>query len=292
MQMLPECAGCLERLIRQTASLATSAPALQQQAADAALAQVRRESRPGAIPALLANRFHRTIAAITGNDDPFAGRKSAETALLARLARDAAPRYGRDLASLFQLAVLGNAVDFFRDEAEVSRQVQTDVEFAVNHLPRLHQRLAASPGLLLYLADNAGEQHFDQFLLQGLRGLGWQVVYVVKGGPIQNDLTRADLVASGLAEHLKPVADTGARTVGLALDECSVAFRELYARADLIVAKGMGHFETMSHLGDPRVFFLLQAKCRPVAQALGVPHFAFALAHAADITLDKPGEMY
>jgi uncharacterized protein with ATP-grasp and redox domains len=39
----------------------------------------------------------------------------------------------------------------------------------------------------------------------------------------------------------------------------------------------MGHFETMSHLTDPRLFFLLQAKCSPVAQALGVPRGSFVL---------------
>ena len=37
----------------------------------------------------------------------------------------------------------------------------------------------------------------------------------------------------------------------------------------------MGHFETMSHLADPRLFFLLQAKCAPVAQALGVEQNTF-----------------
>ena len=74
--------------------------------------------------------------------------------------------------------------------------------------------------------------------------------------------------------------DTGARTVGLDLDEASPGFRELYAAARLIVAKGMGHFETMSHLADPRVWFLLQAKCAPVAQALGVDRNAFVFGRA------------
>jgi hypothetical protein len=284
MRMLSECDGCLARLIRQTVELATPDPQIQARAEAAASDQVRRESHPEAIPALLANRFHRTIQTITGNPDPFAARKDAETALLSRLAAATAPGFDADLASLVRLAVLGNAVDFFRDEAEVSRQMRLPVEFAIDHLPRFRARLAQAPGLLLYLADNAGEQHFDRFLLQGLRERGWQVLYVVKGGPIQNDLTREDLAASGLAADLKPVVDTGARTVGLVLEECSPAFQDLYRQADLIVAKGMGHFETMSHLADPRLFFLLQAKCRPVAQALGIPRLAFALAHAAEIT--------
>jgi uncharacterized protein with ATP-grasp and redox domains len=63
--------------------------------------------------------------------------------------------------------------------------------------------------------------------------------------------------------------------VGLDLNAVSPGFRKLYEDARLIVAKGMGHFETMSHQSDPRVWFLLQAKCAPVAQALGVEVNAF-----------------
>ena len=47
------------------------------------------------------------------------------------------------------------------------------------------------------------------------------------------------------------MVDTGARTVGLELDGVSPSFRELFAAARIIVAKGMGHFETMSHLPRP-----------------------------------------
>ena len=77
--------------------------------------------------------------------------------------------------------------------------------------------------------------------------------------------------------------DTGARSVGLVLAETSAAFQEAFHRARLIVAKGMGHFETLGHTGDPRLFFLLQAKCRPVAQALGVRQGNFVFAHAQNI---------
>jgi uncharacterized protein with ATP-grasp and redox domains len=50
------------------------------------------------------------------------------------------------------------------------------------------------------------------------------------------------------------------------------------------VAKGMGHFETLGHLPDPRLFFLLQAKCLPVAQALGVSRGSFIFARALEIS--------
>lgn len=276
MEIRPECEDCLKRLVELTVAQATADPALQEQARQAALEIIVRELQPEAIPAAIANQFHHAIMAISGNPDPFAARKAAETAYLGRLHREIAANYGDDLESLLKLAAAGNAIDFFRDEAEVTKELTTRVEFGLSEMEFFSRRLAGPRGLLLYLADNAGEQFFDAPLVAHLRRLGWRVQYVVKPGPIQNDLTRKELEASGLGKQLEPVADTGARTVGLDLEQASPAFRELYQKAGLILAKGMGHFETLSGMPDSRLYFLLQAKCNPVALALGVARRSFA----------------
>lgn len=280
MTIQPECYDCLLRLVHLTVGLAGGGPEKEKQAQEASLSIIRREFRDGAIPAAIANLFHRAIREVTGNPDPFSDRKNAETAFLGRMHARIAASYHEDLDSLLRLAVVGNAIDFFREEEEVTREILSQVRWTRADLGPLRRRLENGPGLLLYLADNAGEQFFDLPLVRYLRALGWQVLYVVKGSPIQNDLTRADLQAACLGEALEPVTDTGAATVGLALPEAGAAFQELYRHADLILAKGMGHFETMSHLEDPRLFFLLQAKCSPVARALGVDRRAFVLQQA------------
>ncbi|MDI6854457.1 MAG: ARMT1-like domain-containing protein [Deltaproteobacteria bacterium] len=274
-KIFPQCRACLELLVDLAVGLATADPALQEKARRQALAIIEEDFHPEAISAVIANRFHLAIQEITGNPDPFLARKQAETAELAALFRQLSPAFNDDLESLLQLAVTGNAIDFFRDKTEVQRDMRAGAVLRLSHLPRFRQILQKPPGLILYLADNAGEQFFDEPLVSHLRTSGWQVVYAVKAGPIQNDVTREDLTASGMEERLQPVADTGARTVGLLLDEISPAFRELYDAADIIIAKGMGHFETMSRLADPRLFFLLQAKCAPVAAALKVPEGSF-----------------
>jgi uncharacterized protein with ATP-grasp and redox domains len=284
MRIQEECRDCLIRLVELTVNLATQDPELRNTSKDAALAIIAEEFAPEAIPALIANRFHQEIKRLTGNPDPFRPHKEAETAFLERHFRTVSATFPESLESLLKLAVLGNAVDFFRTPDEVSREFSPDLTFTVSHVGLFEDRLNANPGLLLYLADNAGEQHFDAPLVQHLRRRGWQVLYVVKGAPIQNDLTRADLEASGLLPHLEPVLETGTETVGLVLSEASPAFRQLYDQAHLIIAKGMGHFETLARFPDPRVFFLLQAKCRPVAQALRVPLGSFVFVHAEDIS--------
>ena len=288
--MLPECHPCLERLVGLAVELATPDPEVRRRAAESARRFLDQEFGPGAIPALIANRLLGIIHQISGNHDPFAARKAAATDFAARMHRRLAPVYGDDLESLLRLAVVGHALDFFRGEAEATREMLARVEFEIDAAPDFRRELAGPPGLLLYLADNAGEQFFDRPLVSCLRGRGWRVVYAVKGGPIQNDLTLADLEASGLRNALEPVVDTGACTVGLELDGVSPGFRELYGAARIIVAKGMGHFETMSHLSDPRVWFLLQAKCPPVAQALGVDLNAFVFGRAPVTSLDLRSE--
>jgi uncharacterized protein with ATP-grasp and redox domains len=286
MEIRPECQACLRRLVELTVAQATADQVLREQARQAALEIIAREFRPEAIPAGIANQFHHAIMAVTGNSDPFATRKAAETAYLGRRFRKIAATYGADLESLLQLAAVGNAIDFFRDEAEVTRELASRVEFGLSELNHFSRQLAGPPGLLLYLADNAGEQFFDAPLVGHLRRLGWRVRYVVKAGPIQNDLTREDLEASGLGAALGPVIDTGARTVGLEMDRASPAFLKLFEAAQFILAKGMGHFETLSHLADPRLYFLLQAKCDPVARALGVARDSYVFCRTPAISLD------
>lgn len=281
MTIQPECYDCLLRLADLAVDLAGGTTERRDQARAAARDLIRREFRAGAVPARIANLYHRTIQDLTGNPDPFAARKEAETAYLARMRDRVSSNYDGTLDSLLRLAVVGNAIDFFREEEEVTREILSQVSWTRSDLELFRRELKHPAGLLLYLADNAGEQFFDLPLVAYLRRRGREVLYVVKSGPIQNDLTRADLYASGLGEALEPVTDTGARTVGLELEKTSPEFQELFRTAQIILAKGMGHFETISHLQDPRLFFLLQAKCAPVAQALGVPRGSFVLRRAS-----------
>jgi uncharacterized protein with ATP-grasp and redox domains len=284
MRIQEACRDCLIRLVDLTVDLATPDPELQEAARTRALAIIDGEFHPGAIPALIANRYHLEIQRITGNPDPFLQHKRAETTLLKRHFRAVAPGFPDTLESLLKLAVLGNTVDFFRSEQEVKREFSNKIHFAISHLAAFQELLDRETGTILYLADNAGEQFFDLPLVRHLRGLGRQVFYVIKGAPIQNDLSRADLDDSGLYAALEPVLTTGARTVGLVLGEASSAFQEAFQQASIIVAKGMGHFETLSHLPDPRLFFLLQAKCVAVAQSLGVSRGSFLFVRAAEIS--------
>jgi uncharacterized protein with ATP-grasp and redox domains len=123
----------------------------------------------------------------------------------------------------------------------------------------------------LYLADNTGEVFFDLPLLQWMRRYT-SVTYVVKALPVQNDLTLEEIRQAGLEDELNPVITTGTATPGIDFAQASEQFIEEYNTADLIFAKGMGYYESLSELpATGKVLHCLVAKCGPVAGSLDVP---------------------
>jgi len=69
---------------------------------------------------------------------------------------------------------------------------------------------------------------------------------------------------------LVPVIDNGSDAPGTILSDCSPVFRERFAAAGLIIAKGQGNYETLSAAGRG-VFFLLKVKCPVIAEDIGCP---------------------
>jgi uncharacterized protein with ATP-grasp and redox domains len=109
-------------------------------------------------------------------------------------------------------------------------------------------------------------------LISEIKKLGPRVIAVVKGGPILNDATMIDATEVGLHECADEVVDTGAPAIGVNLERNSEEFKELLHKTDLIVAKGMGNYESMTELDLPNpVVHILRTKCIPVAKHIGVP---------------------
>jgi len=167
-----------------------------------------------------------------------------------------------------RISIAGNIIDFaLSDElvdlwATVERVLAAPL--AVDDMAALRAALDTADRVL-YLADNAGETVFDRVLIEALP---LPVTYVVKGGPTLNDATREDALAAGL-ETCATIIDNGADAPGTILELCSEEFRQIYAAAPLIIAKGQANYETLSTAG-PHVFCLLQVKCAVIGRDLGV----------------------
>lgn len=93
------------------------------------------------------------------------------------------------------------------------------------------------------------------------------VTYAVRRGSVINDATYADAVNAGI-DRMATRIDNGARIPGTVLSECSAAFQAAFNATDLILAEGMGNYETLTEVHAP-TFFLLQVKCPVIARDIG-----------------------
>ncbi|MFQ5646910.1 MAG: DUF89 domain-containing protein [bacterium] len=278
------CVPCLRRLVEQTAGLATGNEDLKAEAGREANRIIDDCFPALASPAEVATVFHRAIKKITGNRDPFSAWKTREIDQARSLFSLVEKAYRKDsLLSVLKLAVLGNSLDFFCPEKEIRRAIsKVYVEFELDDSGILEKKLAGADKILL-LADNAGEVFFDLPLYRYLDGPGKEVSYVVKAEAVQNDMTEADLQKSGLRDKYKRVLTNESDVVGFHPETAGADFREIYKQAHLIIAKGMGHLEVLGQKEDERLFYLLKAKCRPVADRLGVPLGSYVIGYSPDL---------
>jgi len=76
----------------------------------------------------------------------------------------------------------------------------------------------------------------------------------------------------GMDKAADKLITTGAKAIGVRLDESPQWFIDIYNGADVIVAKGMANWETMTETPAPAsTIYLYRTKCEPVAKAVGAP---------------------
>jgi uncharacterized protein with ATP-grasp and redox domains len=221
-------------------------------------------------PPEMGAEIHRIIREETGDPDPYAGVKARFNAFALGLLPELRQRIAAaadPFAAAVRLAIAGNVIDFALGSDLGEETVLQTIEDAlvrpldVDHLQSLRAATAAASSIL-YLGDNAGEIVLDRLLLERLpRG---RVTFVVRGAPVINDATLADAEAAGLI-GLVEVVDNGSDVPGTKLEDCSADLRERFRRADLVISKGQGNYESLSDAGR-EVYHLFKAKCAAIAR--------------------------
>jgi hypothetical protein len=269
MKVSLECYDCLGRLICQAARLATSDELLRQKAVEKARDVLNQEFSGEQISIAIATKLHKVIREITCNPDPYRIVKEDELRVAGELFSRVKVQYKNTINDYIKLAAVANAIDFFRSLDAVAEDMKRPMKFTIDDSQQFEAKLKKA-SKVLYLADNVGEIYFDLPLVKRMRQLV-DVKYVVKPLPVQNDATVEDVKEAGLEGEFGVVITTGVASPGVILDWASEQFREEFEAADLVFAKGMGHYESLSELpGQGKVFYCLMAKCRPVANSLGV----------------------
>ena len=169
-----------------------------------------------------------------------------------------------------QIAAAGNIIDFgAKDHASLDIDEELRLLdrtlFARYDLEVLRHALDEA-ALLLYICDNSGEIVFDMLFIEVIKREypHLEIIATVRGKAIINDATLEDAQIVGLDRLVKTIS-SGSIYPGTILPETTEEFQQLFASADVILAKGQGNFETLLPIADKRLFFLLRIKCEYMA---------------------------
>jgi uncharacterized protein with ATP-grasp and redox domains len=223
-------------------------------------------------PPAVAQKIHRVIRQLTGDPDPYRNIKSKYNTLALEMYPQLKAMVENSLnpfETAVRLSAAGNIIDFGVNSTLAEHEVHNAIDEC------LHDPLNGSPldefrtyaqraAKILYIADNAGEIVFDRLLIERLDTS--KVTCAVKGAPILNDATVDDAHAAGLTQIVE-VIDNGSDAPGTILGDCSQSFLEHFDRADLVIAKGQGNYETLNEI-DKNIFFILRVKCPAIAKDL------------------------
>ncbi|MBW1645797.1 MAG: DUF89 family protein [Deltaproteobacteria bacterium] len=275
MRTFLDCYPCFLRQVLATLRLVTDDEAEQKRILD--LVMARLPTLPlAASPPEIAEVIYGLLARETGIEDPYRELKAAANrralASLPELEALLAAAPDR-LRTAVALAVAGNLMDLgvqhegFKAAEEIAAHLPR--EFAIDDEPLFRRRLQTAASLL-YIGDNAGEIVADRLLLAEIRRERpeLELTFVVRGGPIINDVTIEDARQVGM-DAIAEVIASGCRAPALLPGKMGAAVERRFRTADLVIAKGQGNYEALSQEKRP-LFFLLQCKCPVVGRDLGV----------------------
>jgi uncharacterized protein with ATP-grasp and redox domains len=214
--------------------------------------------------------IYRKVSEITGNYDPYKAIKKESTQKALSLypyLKEQVEKSDDRLLAAIRVAIAGNVIDFganwgFDLNAEVDDILEKD--FAIFDYGKFRDQLDTAREIL-YIGDNAGECVFDRILIEEMKK---PVTYVVRGAPIINDAIYADAVQAGIGS-VADIISSGTDAPGTILETCNAEFKNIYHQSRFIISKGQGNYEALSSERRP-IFFLLKAKCKVIANDLGV----------------------
>ena len=279
MKIASRCGYCLLHRGYKMINMSTTDEEKRSEAMAALLQMMADMYRPDAVPSVLGAERGRVIAKVTGCKDPYvemkhnANMKALELLPGLKELVDEEPQ-GERLRKAALISCLGNVIDYDvpGSNSDIGDAMNLIEEgFYLDDTDELKTHIHEGTRVLFF-PDNAGEIVFDTLLVEQLRLLGARVTVAVKGGPSLNDALMEDAEESGMTQVADEVITTGTDAIGVRLDESPEWFLERFYGADVIVAKGMANWETLTETPAPcPLMYIYRTKCEPVALAVGAP---------------------
>jgi len=279
MKTYLDCIPCFFRQVLEGARIAQASERQQKNILDRFAKKILKISLKASPPEIACAGYN-LFKNLSPGGDPYRNIKQKSNLSALRLLgklRNKVNRSEDKLLTAVELAIAGNIIDFGIKNnlnvqaelkkilAEENKSVQKKSAF---HYSKFKQVLKNAKSIL-YLADNAGEIVFDRVLLEEIKKNfpGKNIYYAVKKKPIINDALFEDAKVCGIDKIVRVISN-GASAPGTVLALCSKEFKRIYHRADMIISKGQGNFESLSQEKRP-IFFLFMVKCPVVAKETG-----------------------
>jgi damage-control phosphatase, subfamily I len=279
MKVGSECGYCILHRGHKIIQRSTQDEKRRVKAMTALMEMLGERFNPQAVPSYVGAERCRVLKTITGCQDPYADLKTKSNTvaveILPRMRQyvDKTPPAKRLYAAL-KVACIGNVIEFDvpGHSSDINEALKGLEEgFHIDDSEKL-RRLIKKDVKVLLLTDNAGEIAFDTLIVHELRRLGAHVTVAVKAGPSLNDALMEDAEAVGMTKEADEVITTGADAIGVNLTETSEEFNKNFYGSDVIIAKGMANWETLTEVPAPcPLMYVFRTKCEPVARAVGAP---------------------
>ena len=218
-------------------------------------------------PPQIAEVIYRKIGEITGLCDPVALAKKHAL----ELALSVDKRLVKSIDDAIKCSAIGNVIDFgAQEQFDLNEMILEyfDHPFAINDMKIFMEELESAKEIVI-IGDNVGEHIFDQWLIEKIQETyDVHVSYFVRGKPIINDVTLAD---TEMLQSCATVIDTGVATPGYDLSGASRESLEIFEKADIVISKGMGNFESLYGEAERSIYYLFTVKCNVVAEQIGQP---------------------
>jgi uncharacterized protein with ATP-grasp and redox domains len=300
MKTYLECIPCFFRQALEAARMSGADDKTQKQILDE-VAKAIPGFRLSSTPPEMGKTIHDIVKRITGKPDPYQQLKERATektlAIFPELKERTETAEDRLLMAV-ELAIAGNIIDYgsvnsLDVENELGRILQMEhkaLEESQNSVFdfRSFKRAIGEARTILYLGDNVGETVFDRVLLEEIKRIDpeKEIMYAVREKPIINDALKEDAITAGIDQSAR-VFSSGSEFPGTILPLCSKPFIDIFEKADLVISKGQGNYETLSDESRP-IYFLFMAKCPVIARDLGCAVGEIVLVCNRDSF--KPGE--
>ncbi len=223
-------------------------------------------------PPKIAQEMYKIVKNETGNKDPYKEIKYKYNKLCMDIYEKLKNKIINNKKPIYEtlkLSIIGNIIDFAPNHSfnliETISKLES-IEFAINDSKNLFNDIK-NANSILFLGDNSGEIVFDKLFLETINHPN--VIYAVRGKPILNDSTIEDADFVGITKLAK-IIDTGIDFPGIDFEQSSSEFKKIYKDTDFIISKGQGNYESLNEIKNKKIYFLLMAKCDPVAHQLGV----------------------